>query len=155
MVRALGMDAAQDVRARALPTVLAMIGNYFPAGAGFGGFDLLFRMHEPFHLLKPTHFNHAHNDFLEILLDGGVAGAFLLVGAIGWWAIASVRAWRDGATTSCLGSAILLLVFVASLSDYPARTPIVMAVVAVAATWLAARQPTAERAPLPADRQQL
>nr|WP_281422861.1 O-antigen ligase family protein [Sphingomonas yunnanensis] len=138
--RAFGMDAAQDIRARALPTVLSMIARYFPVGAGFGGFDPLFRIAEPFRLLKPTYFNHAHDDFLEVLIDGGVAGAVLLLAAVGWWAVASVRAWRGGATNARLGSAALLLVFIASLSDYPARTPIVMAVVAVAATWLATRR---------------
>lgn len=153
--RVFGLDAAQDVRARALPTVLTMIATYFPVGTGFGSFDPLFRMNEPFHLLKPTYFNHAHNDYLEIALDGGIGGILLLAASLGWWAIASVRAWRAGSTLRCLGSAILLLVFVASLSDYPARTPIVMAVVAVASIWLNERGETREPPTLPARGQQL
>src|SRR3546814_13372301 len=92
--RAFEIDPGQDMRARGLPTVLSMIAAYFPAGAGFGGFDPIFRLHEPFRLLKPTYFNHAHNDFLEVVLDGGLPAALLLLVAIGWYAIASIRAWR-------------------------------------------------------------
>ncbi|MCF8708906.1 O-antigen ligase family protein [Rhizorhapis sp. SPR117] len=137
--RAFEIDAGQDMRARALPTVRSMITAYFPAGSGFGGFDTIFRLHEPFALLKPTYFNHAHNDFLEVVLDGGLPALLLLLGALGWYAMASIRAWRTGgrhAILPKLGSAILFLVFVASVFDYPARTPMMMAMIVIAASWL-------------------
>src|SRR3546814_3653142 len=103
-----------------------MIAAYFPAGACFCGFYPIFRLHEPFQLLKPTYFNHAHNDFLEIVLDGGLPALLLMLVAIGWYGMASMRAWRGSGRHSVLpklGSAILFLVFVASAFDYPARTP--------------------------------
>lgn len=134
--RALTLDPGQDIRQRGLPTVVAMIREYFPFGSGLGGFDPVFRLHEPFVLLKPTFFNHAHNDFLEILLDAGLPGAVLLFAAIGWWGWMSARAWRGSAILPRLGSALLLLVLVASLFDYPARTPMIMAVVVIGAVWL-------------------
>lgn len=138
--RAFGIDAAQDMRSRGLPVVLAMVREYFPWGSGLGSFDPLFRMHEPFGLLKPTYFNHAHNDFLEVVLDAGLPGLMLLITAIGWWAWASFRAWRahsgPDAMLPRLGSAILLLVMLASIVDYPARTPMIMAIVVIAAVWL-------------------
>lgn len=142
--RAFALDAAQDMRARGLPTVLTMLRTYFPIGAGFGGFDPIFRMFEPFELLKPSYFNHAHNDYLEVILDGGLAGGLLLGAALLWWAFASVRAWRKKASVEQLGSAILLLVLVASITDYPARTPMVMAVVALSGVWLSGRWDTAK-----------
>lgn len=138
--RAITIEGDQDMRVRALPTVTAMAKAYFPAGSGFGGFDPVFRIHEPFDLLKLTYFNHAHNDFLEIMLDGGLAGLLLLLSAMGWWAIASIRAWRTTVThpmLARLGSAIILLILVASVFDYPARTPIIMAILTIAALWLA------------------
>lgn len=138
--RAATLGAGQDMRSRGLPTVLAMIREYFPFGAGVGGFDPLFRMHEPFGLLKRTYFNHAHNDFLEIVLDAGMAGLLLLTAAVGWWGWASMRVWRrrpDAAVMLArLGSAILLLVLGASIVDYPARTPLIMATMVLAAAWL-------------------
>jgi O-antigen ligase len=143
--RAFALDPGQDMRARGLPTVLAMVREYFPFGSGLGGFDPLFRMHEPFHLLKPTYFNHVHNDFLEILLDAGVPGVLLLIAALGWWLWASVRAWRAGSGSAGvypkLGSALILLIILASAVDYPARTPMIMAMVAIAAAWLSNRAP--------------
>lgn len=141
--RVLAEDASEDMRGRALPAVLAMIRDYFPVGSGVGSFDPVFRLHEPFALLKPTYFNHAHNDFLEIVLDAGLPGLLLLVAALTWWGWASVRAWRaapgPGGMLPRLGSAMLLLVFVASLFDYPARTPLIMAMVVIAAVWLCDR----------------
>lgn len=142
--RALAVDPGQDMRGRALPTVLSMIGAYFPAGAGLGGFDPLFRSHEPFALLKTTYFNHAHNDWLEVVLDAGLAGLLLLLAAVCWWAWASVQAWRTpGMTFARLGSIMLLLVMLASLFDYPARTPMIMATTVIAALWLAKGQRSA------------
>jgi hypothetical protein len=138
--RLFAADPGQDMRTRGLDTVLSMTGRYFPFGTGLGTFDPMFRIHEPFHLLKPTYFNHAHNDFLEIVMDAGLPGLVLLVAALGWWGWASARAWRAGSGPETalpkLGSAMLLLVLVASVVDYPARTPTIMAWTVIAAVWL-------------------
>lgn len=137
--RALDVDVGTDMRSRGLSTVLDMIRTYLPFGSGLGGFDPIFRMHEPFSLLKPTYFNHAHNDYLEVVLDAGIPGAALLGGALAWWGWASIQAWRrpTGASSRTrLGSVILAVVIVASLFDYPVRTPIMMTVVVIAALWL-------------------
>lgn len=138
--RALALDPGQDMRNRGLPTVLAMVREYLPAGAGLGGFDGVFRLHEPLDLLKPTYFNHAHNDFIEIVLDAGVLGLALVLAALGWWLWMSVRAWRAGSGSAFilpkLGSALLLVILLASIVDYPARTPTIMAIVVIAGIWL-------------------
>lgn len=139
--RLLALNPEEDMRTRARPIVLAMIRLYMPFGSGFGGFDPVFRIHEPFDLLKITYFNEAHNDFLGIALDGGVAGIALLTAGIVWWLVASLRVWHaeinDKVMLGRLGSGILLLVLIASLTDYPARTPTIMATIVVAAVWLA------------------
>lgn len=141
--RVVALSSSEDMRTRALPTVMSMIGAYLPFGTGFGSFDAAFRIHEPFDLLKLTYFNHAHNDFLEIVLDGGVPGAILLAAALGWWMFASTRVWRgsrdEGTILGRLGSAILLLIIIASAFDYPARTPLIMSIIILAASWLGRR----------------
>lgn len=138
--RALTLDAGQDIRGRALPTVLEMIRLYFPMGSGLGGFDPLFRAHEPFDLLKLTYFNHAHDDVLEIVLQTGIFGLLLLLAAVLWWAWVSVSAWRSdavaGGISRKLGSGSLLLILIASLFDYAARTPMIMGMITVAGVWL-------------------
>ena len=134
--RLIQIDTNEDMRSRGLPTVLAIIRTYFPIGTGLGGFDPIFRMHEPFALLKPTYFNHAHDDFLEVALTAGLPGLLLLVSAIGWWLWCSIGAWRADAVLPKLGSATLLLILLASVVDYPARTPIIMAMTTIAVIWL-------------------
>lgn len=157
--RLLDADTGADMRGRALPTVWAMIRDYFPVGAGLGSFDPIFRIHEPFALLKPTYFNHAHNDFLEVVLDAGLPGALLLFAGIVWWAHASVRAWRNPVGTMemrpRIGSAMLLLIVGASLFDYPARTPMVMVLMVIAAAWLSEGTHRRSRQALPAGDQLL
>ncbi|WP_212611939.1 O-antigen ligase family protein [Sphingomonas baiyangensis] len=151
--RLLTLDRAEDVRTRALPTVLGMVAHYMPFGSGFGGFDPVFRIHEPLALLKLTYFNQAHNDFLGIALDGGIAGLIVLAAALGWWASATIAVWRAPADEAVLrarlGSAMIALVLAASVFDYPARTPIVMALIVVAAWWLAHGSGGRPRAALP------
>ncbi|RYE96337.1 MAG: hypothetical protein EOO77_41165 [Oxalobacteraceae bacterium] len=129
-----------------------MIRTYFPFGAGMGSFDPIFRMHEPFALLKPTYFNHAHNDFLEIVLNAGLPGLLLLLIALGWWGWKSMVAWRGDAAHILprLGSVMLLLILIASIIDYPARTPIIMAMAMIAAIWLNSQGASARgKGPLP------
>src|SRR5690606_29945102 len=104
------------------------------------------RIAEPTGLLSLNYFNRAHNDLLEVVLDAGLAGLLLLIAAVGWWLWMSVRAFRvkDGSAGLLprLGSAMLLLVIVASAVDYPARTPMIMSLVMIAAVWLADRTGT-------------
>lgn len=138
--RFVASDLGQDMRSRAFPTVVDMVREYFPVGTGFGSFDPVFRLHEPLQLLRVSYFNHAHNDLLEVVLDGGIGGLALLLAAILWWGTASLRAWRGSRTSSHtiakLGSAMLLLVALASAFDYPARTPMIMATIIIASIWL-------------------
>jgi hypothetical protein len=151
--RLFAVDQGQDMRGRGLPVVLEMIGHYFPFGTGLGSFDPLFRLHEPFALLKPTFFNHAHNDFLEVVLDAGLPGALLLVAALGWWAWTSARAWQEGSSRyralPRLGSALLFLVILASIVDYPARTPMIMSIAVIAAIWLGGHSQETDVSALP------
>lgn len=132
------IDTATDMRTRGLPVVLALIREYWVFGAGFGSFDPLFRVDEPFALLKSTYFNQAHNDILEIVILGGLPAVALFMGSLLWVATRTLRIWREGTPLARLGAVTILLVVVASLFDYPARTPTIMMVVAIAAVWLSA-----------------
>ncbi len=139
--RLITLEPGEDMRSRALPTVFAMISTYMPFGSGFGGFDPSFRVYEAFELLKPTYFNQAHNDFLGIALDGGIFGIIVLATAIVWWLVSTISVWRakfnGDIIRGRLGSAILALVLIASVTDYPARTPTIMAIIIIASFWLA------------------
>lgn len=139
--RILMLDASNDLRTQITPVVFDMIARYLPVGAGFGTFDPAFRMVEPDNFLRPSYFNRAHNDWLEIVLDGGLAAALLLAAVLVWFVRRSLAVWRRHEKIASplpqVGSAIILLVLIASVVDYPARTPMVMAILAVATAWLA------------------
>lgn len=144
-------DIGQDMRVLALPTVRAMVSEYAPIGTGLGSFDPLFRLHEPFGLLKPTYFNRAHNDFLEVVLDSGIFGLVLIAAASLWWLVTSWRVWRTPSgnrmAAGRLGSGIIALVALASAVDYPARTPLIMAILTIASAllcWGAYREPSSD-----------
>jgi len=137
--RLLVLSTGEDMRSRALPTVLDLIGRYMPFGSGFGSFDPVYRMREPDDLLGRSYFNHAHSDFLEVALEGGVLAVVLVAIGIAWSARAGVLAWRTSAATgrsdpaARFAASAILLIALASLVDYPLRTPTVMALLAIAA----------------------
>ena len=146
--RALELEAVDDLRSRALPYVLEALWHFFPAGAGFGTFDPVYRIGEPDALLQHPYFNHAHNDWVEVVLDGGLAGAALLLGGIGWMMLSIMRLWRrkrQSARLAWAGATALILTMLASVLDYPARTPMIMAAIIIFAVWLnsASRFPVA------------
>lgn len=150
--RATDMETGEDLRLQVLPTLVEMTKLYFPVGSGVGAFDPVYRIHEPSELLGPAYLNHAHNDWLEIILDLGLPGVVLLSTAAAWWLWKSFKVWtgkndREG-TLPRMGSGILLLVLLASITDYPARTPMFMAVIVLAGVWLS----TGSRRKLPQTR---
>ncbi|MFZ3484849.1 O-antigen ligase family protein [Sphingomonas sp. 3-13AW] len=157
--RLLALESGEDMRSRALPTVISMIATYMPFGSGFGSFDPIFRIHEPFALLKTTYFNQAHNDYLGIALDGGVAGVAALTAGLLWWLVSTIRVWRakrhETIFVGRLGSAIILLILIASITDYPARTPTIMAILVIAAVALAQADGARSQIALPARRPNL
>jgi O-antigen ligase len=131
-----------DLRLSNLPYTVALAKDYFPFGSGFGSFDPVFRTIEPDRILAPTYFNHAHNDFVELVISSGIFGPAILFAFVIWWLALSWRLWQRGLTASLpldfgrLGSVIILLIFAASLVDYPLRTATISVLFAVAATWL-------------------
>lgn len=139
--RVINLQTGDDLRSQALPNIFSAIEIYFPAGSGFGTFDPVYRIGEPDALLQPLYLNHAHNDWLEIVLDGGLPALILLSVALYWFALASLRAWRTRREKRDLArpaSATLFIIMLASLPDYPARTPLIMAIVVLGFVWLSA-----------------
>lgn len=147
--RALTLQSGADLRVAALPVIWGLVTQYFPVGAGFGTFDPVYRIVEPDALLQTTYLNHAHNDWLEIPLEGGLPAIALLLTAVLWWVVSSVRIWRSesrGRMLAKAGSAIIFLVLLASITDYPARTPMIMAILVVAAVWMTGPSPSSSGA---------
>lgn len=136
-------DVRTEVRLQIWERTWSLAQAYFPTGAGFGTFVESYQLDEPRELLRLTYANHAHNDWLEVLVGGGVPGALLLLAAVVAWAAASWRLWRQRADASRdqalgrAGSVILLMVAIGSVFDYPARVPSIAALLAIASVWMA------------------
>jgi lipoprotein signal peptidase len=134
-----------ELRTANLPAMMEMAGSFFPVGTGFGTFDAVFRRFESEALLRPTYFNHAHSEPIELLIEGGVPAMLLLVLGLVWLAkcgrvllVASAKSPTVlRAQAGVLG---LLLLAAGSLVDYPLRTPFLAVLAILLATWAAEKQ---------------
>jgi O-antigen ligase len=99
---------------------------HFPLGSGLGTFERVYQLHEPAQAAMWEVINHAHNDWLELILETGAVGLVLVIAFFVWcgraWArsLASEDAF-DRRIGQAAGIAIAL-VSLHSLWDYPLRT---------------------------------
>lgn len=116
--------------------------DYFPLGSGLGTFR---RAYQPFEAANPSRYivNHAHNDYAELLLEGGLLAGLLIVTGLFLWARQGLRLMRRGirseqfgenfgalAVTAWLAGSVGLL---HSAMDFPLRTTAAMTVFALLA----------------------
>lgn len=139
--------ATEDVRFQAWGPMLSTAMTYFPLGGGFGAFADLFKIDEPTGLLTSAMFFHAHNDWLELLITGGVPPLLLLgVAAIAFFRIAA-RWWRSRARhdedvlLAGAGLWMALIFAAASISDYPLRVPSLACFFCVIVLWISSIGP--------------
>ena len=126
--------------------------DFLPTGSGFGTFAAIYRLFEPPALLRPFHANHAHNEPLELVLEGGLPALLLILAVLGWLAARTVALWRappqdGGALDLALARAATVAVWLLlahSLVDYPLRTTAPMGLFALAC-GLAAAPATSRR----------
>ncbi len=149
-------DAADDLRVRIIPTVREIVAAHWPLGSGLGSFEQVFQIHEPGHLLSPTYRNHAHNDWLELVMTGGLPALILMVaGSLAWlvtWFRHIMKPIADGLhPLRMAGLVVLLILGLASVTDYPLRTPALSGLFVLAAVWAALPAQPARRAPSRAD----
>jgi O-antigen ligase len=135
-------NAESELRTANTPLTLHMTGDFFPVGSGFGSFDPIFRTYEPDRSLSPLYFNHAHNDLIELGLSGGAPALLVLAAFLLWWARNSwsaflpYRSARIGVLFARAGAIMILLLLLASLVDYPLRTPLLSVIFVIACAWL-------------------
>lgn len=134
---------APEGRFEKWPIVLAAASTYAPVGSGLGSFDAVFRSVEPLDQLDATFFNQAHNDYLETLLEAGLAGVLLVAVFLFWFARRAWSAWRDPVSRFSdlrrAASVSVLMILVHSAGDYPLRTATMAVVFALLAAILEAR----------------
>ena len=142
--RLLAGDNEQDLRFVIWGPIMEMAGKYFPFGSGIGSFVEAYQVDEDFSQLSPEYLNHAHNDWLEMIVTGGLPAimlACLSLMAWGWQINRLLRqpggASRRGLLYGRLGAVIIFIVALGSVSDYPLRVPSVAVLFVIAAVWMA------------------
>lgn len=128
-----------------------LLKDNFPAGSGAGTFQRVYAASEdPFRVIH-VYVNHAHNDYLEWVVEGGLPGLILLVCFLSWWmrrALAMIADRRaDGFAQAGLIIGMILLLH--SMIDFPMRTSALAALFAAATgLMLTSRRLPKERADL-------
>jgi len=130
--RFFSLAPGDEIRGNTLPVLLSMARAYFPFGSGFGTFSSAYKAVEPAALLSPLYLNEAHNDFIQLVIEGGAAAAILLVAFLVWVVRivvkANVRAWRGRSLAAPILTLMVLFFAASSGVDYPLRVPSLMLV---------------------------
>jgi len=130
----------REGRFEAWPTILAAAASLQPAGGGLGSFDAVYRSVEPVELMTPLFFNHAHNEYLELWLEGGILFPILYILITAWFFKSTWRAWRGRTTEASklarAASIAVVLLLLHSIVDYPLRTQALACLAALSAACL-------------------
>lgn len=124
----IGDGSTTDLRASLAPVLWRMMFDFMPFGSGFGSFEDVYRLFEPFDALTPRYVNQAHNDWAQFVIEGGIAGLSIILLFI-FWFLQRMKQARSAAIHSsnreraALAGLVLIVLGMASIVDYPLRTP--------------------------------
>jgi O-antigen ligase len=121
-------DVSDDLRWRFLEWSWPLAERYAWLGSGFGSFRTLFITQEQLAWVKPTVVNAAHNDYLQLLIEGGVPAMVLLMLLVlslvpGIAALHRLSRRAPERHALLAGLFMILLYALHSLVDYPLRRP--------------------------------
>ena len=141
----IGQNAGTSFQSRGeiLATTGKAIADFMPWGSGLGSFAKIYRLYESPAVVTEEYVIHAHNDYVELALELGIAGVALILLFLFWWGRAAWRPWTRGdanpfALAATIASATILL---HSLVEFPLRTAAMSACFAMCLGLLADRRP--------------
>lgn len=133
------LSAAPASRSTLSATTVEGVRRTFPVGIGLGAFADYYRTLERPNPDSHEYANHAHNDYVEIALELGLAGILLVLAFLYWFFRRAVIAWNtdtSGAGLGRAGSVMISIVLLHSIVDYPLRTSAIAVIFAVACAFL-------------------
>lgn len=141
----------ESSRQTSFALTLRAAAHYLPVGSGTGSFVPVYHTVEPLELVTGTYMNHAHSDWLELLLETGLAGYALIAAFLVWWAGRLRAIWRAEepdvfAKAAAIATAAVML---HSIVDYPLRTAAIEAAFAVSLGLMAGARPFVRRSRQP------
>lgn len=132
-----GTGASIETREEFWMRTVKAIEDHALSGSGFGTFEKIYQRYEDPAEIDRYYVNHAHNDYLEIALEGGAPAVLLLLIFLAWWLRRSLDAWAPSGSVeqraAMIASAAILL---HSLIDFPLRTTAITAVMAACLAML-------------------
>ena len=151
MVERFTGDASADSRISFTRNTIAAAKAYMPFGAGVGTFTVVYpQFPKVGDEVIDTYANRAHNDVLELWLEGGLLFIGIAIAFLATIALHARRVWpgsrtpsggRTDAADAALARAsliVIVLLLVHSSVDYPLRTGAMMSVLAFACATLVA-----------------
>lgn len=108
----------------------------FYTGTGLGSFEKAYPLFENPDSVTNTFMNHAHNDWLEWVLELGLPGLLLLLAFCIWIAYAAFRMFMQtkfatGQRMARISAIAVMVPAIHSLVDYPLRTPLYALIFAI------------------------
>lgn len=139
-------DPLDNYRVTIVEISLEALARFFPVGSGFGTFPVVYELGDRPDAVLSAYVNHAHNEYLELLIEGGVIAAVVVLAFLVWFAIRLVAIWarpadgRDGGSYDgrAAASIAILLLLVHSLVEFPLRTTALSTLFALCCGFLVA-----------------
>jgi len=124
-------------------TSQAAIAN-LPLGSGFGTFVPVYDRFAPRTLLAAHYVNHAHDDWLELWLTGGVPALVLMIVFLTWFGVSTFGLWGSSQPDAPVldlalaqaASIVIVLLLLHSVLDFPLRMTALSVLFAMACAYL-------------------
>ena len=129
----------EEVRATFTRNTLTAISNYWLTGSGLGTFPLVYPAYEKSSELINVYANHAHNDFIEVFLETGIAGVLAIAAFLGL-----LLAYFARSKYAQAAFIAVLAILVHSLVDYPLRTEAIAVIFAYCSAVILSTRRTGE-----------
>ncbi len=130
---------------------------YFPIGSGTGSFQPVYHTQEPLESVTTTFMNHAHSDWLELLLETGIVGVAFAALFLAWWIVRLRAIWRADEPDAFAQAAVIATaaIMLHSVVDYPLRTAALSAVFAACIGLMSGVRPYTQRSRQPSSARHL
>jgi O-antigen ligase len=134
----MGHQRVRRIARRILVAVAARGRGQAWTGSGVGTFEQVYRGYENPATVDRWFVNHAHNDYLEVAVEGGVPAVILVVLFLLWWIGRARAAWSTPSALELKGASIAsAAILLHSAFDYPLRTAGIAALFAACLALLA------------------
>ena len=110
----------QDDRSLIWADMEGAISRFWPVGSGIGTLDEVFQLDESLENLAPGRAARAHNEYLEVALESGLAGLALLGAWIVFLSLRCMQSLRSSRLELAAATGLVALA-IQSISDFPLR----------------------------------